>query len=245
MIEFFILILIGLIAAFMSSISGAGTALFSIPLLLIAGVPMTEILAANQVSSSIWTPIASRRYLGNVKVRWSLVLGVGAFGIIGVLIGTTIIEFIPVPTLKRIMGGIILVVIFFIWTKKDFYVSNINKKAPSSFSLLWGLPLGLYQSIFGAASMFSSLMFCKVHSLSLHQSLAYAYAVAFPWCLCAAIAFFLKGWVVWSVAIPFSLGSTLGAFIGSNLGSSISAKSLRKVILLFGAFMGAHFLLNA
>jgi uncharacterized membrane protein YfcA len=245
MIDFLLLIAIGLFSACMSSVSGAGTALFSMPLLLIAGIPVTSILAANQVSSSIWTPIASRCYAGNVAIRWPLVFGIGGFGILGVFAGTVIIEFIPISVFKKIIGVAILLVVTFIATKKDFYEqkNSYNKQKP--LSLLWGFPLGLYQSLFGAASMFSSLMFCKIYSCDLRQSLAYAYAVAFPWCVCAATIFYFKGWVVWSLVIPFAIGSTFGAYFGSKIGSRLSTKNLRKIVLFIGMMLGIRFILFA
>ena len=227
----------------MSSISGAGTAIFSMPILMIMGVPVTSILAANQVSSSIWTPIASKNYSGNIAIRWPLVFGIGGLGLLGVFVGTVGIEYIPMPIFKRIIGFVILGVMIFIATKKDFYEQKNKHKNQHSFYLLWGFPLGLYQSLFGAASIFSSMMFCKVYSCDLRQSLAYAYAVAFPWCVFAATIFYFKGWVVWSVAIPFALGSTIGAYMGSRIGSTLSSKSLQKIVLILGTIMGLRFVL--
>lgn len=243
MIDFLIITAIGLFSAFMSSISGSGTAIYSMPLLLMAGAPVTAILAANQISSSIWTPIASKSYLGSVKIRWPLVFGIGGFGILGVFAGTVVIEFIPVSVFKRIVGFVILLVISFIAVRKDLCEQKNNCHNPKAVYILWGFPLGLYQALFGAASMFSSMMFSKVYNCDLRQSLAYAYAVAFPWCLSAAIIFYFKGWVIWELVIPFTIGSTFGAYIGSKIGSTLSIKNLRRIVLLIGAVVGLRFIL--
>jgi len=240
MIEYALLISIGLFSAFMSSISGTGTAIFSMPLLIMLGVPVPAILAANQVSSSVWTPIASRSYLGNTPIRWRLLLAFSGIGVIGVFCGTAIIESIPVSVFKRVMGLVILLVIAYVASRKDF---SCEAQEPKASAVLWGIPLGLYQSIFGAASLFSSLVFVRFYYFSLHQALSYAYAVAFPWCLTAAIVFYYKGWIVWSVAIPFAMGSLLGAYLGSKMGSKISSDNLRTIVLILGACMGVRFIL--
>jgi uncharacterized membrane protein YfcA len=107
--------------------------------------------------------------------------------------------------------------------------------------LLWGFPLGFYQSIFGAATIFSSFMFSNVFSLNLSRALGYSYAVAFPWCLCTAILFYLKGWFVWEIILPFTFGSVIGGYVGSKVGSCVSTKMLRSFVLVFGGVMGFRF----
>lgn len=239
--EFLEVSFIGFISALMSSVSGAGTALFSTPLLLSLGVGLPAILSSNQFSSTVWTPIASLNYLKKSAQEWPIILGVTSFGLVGVLLGVSIIHLIPISLLKRIMGVAIILIVLLIALKKDLLKAEHDTRSFSFFLSLWGFPLGLYQSIFGAATIFSSIMFSKVYSLNLTQALSYSYAVAFPWCFCAAVLFYIKGWIIWSVALPFTFGSTCGAYLGSRLGSSLSAKTLRNLVLAFGSVMGLRF----
>ena len=94
--ESLLYLLIGFVSALMSSMSGAGAALFATPALLAYGVGLPAVLAANQFAATAWTPIASKNYLKCARLELRLVASVGATGVLGAWLGFKIISHIPV-----------------------------------------------------------------------------------------------------------------------------------------------------
>ena len=87
--------LIGFVSALLSSMSGAGAALFATPFFLEIGSSLPTILACNQVCAALWTPIASRNYRLGASLDNMLIAGVASVGLVGVYFGYRLAIFLP------------------------------------------------------------------------------------------------------------------------------------------------------
>ncbi len=236
---------IGFLSAFLSSVSGAGAALFATPLLVSLGVSLPSVLACNQLCAAIWTPIASRNYRRGDLLDLPLVLAVAAMGCVGAYYGYSMAMCSPVERMKPLIGALILLVVTVVWFRPAIQrrVSEISQKS-RALAILFGFPLGAYQAFFGGGNtLFSSLMFSHTQGFDFRLALAHSYSVAFVWCSLSAFLFWRGGWVDWNIAIPAVPGSLAGAFLGSMCGSNLSNAALRRVFLLVGAVMGSKLLL--
>jgi uncharacterized membrane protein YfcA len=235
---------IGFISALLSSMSGAGAALFATPLFLWAGVSLPTALACNQLCAAVWTPIASRNYKGRGSLDRRLVAGVAAVGIVGVCFGYKLAMNLPPERFKPTIGVLILLVVGVVWMRPVRSGSSSSRRGSRVISMAFGFPLGAYQAFFGGGNtLFSALMFCRIRGFDFKRALAHAYAVAFVWCSLAALLFWIEGWMRWDVVIPAVVGSTVGASLGSYYGRGLSHTALRRVFLIAGAFMGGRLLL--
>ena len=236
-------LLIGFISAFVSSMSGAGAALFATPLFLSCGVSLPTILACNQLCAALWTPIASRNYtLGEVLDR-RLVVGVAGVGVIGVWFGYKLAMILPPERFKPIIGALILLVVVAVWLRPSRGSERSSRIRYRAISIAFGFPLGAYQAFLGGGNtLFSSLMFGRTRGFDFKRALAHAYAVAFVWCSVSAMLFWIEGWMRWDVVAPAAIGSMAGASLGSRYGRALSHAALRRVFLIVGAFLGARLL---
>jgi uncharacterized membrane protein YfcA len=237
------LLLIGFISALLSSSTGAGAALFATPLLVSLGIPLPFILASNQFSAAMWTPIAVSNYIKGNKLNYNLVISVGLIGSIGVFIGYNFVKILPVYYLKNLIGLLIISVVFVVYFKKSIFTPGIAAKNTFTKMKVLGLPLGIYQSIFGSGNtLFSSIFFCNLCGFELKKSLAHSYSVAFIWCLLSSLLFFFDGFIKFEVVVPVSCGALLGAYLGSKYGSSLKTETLKKLFLFFGGVLGVKLL---
>lgn len=236
---------IGFLAAFLSSLTGAGASLFATPLLLSLDIPVTTVLACNQLCAALWTPIASGNYRRGERLDAPLVCLVATAGIVGVWSGYLIAIRMPAEQMKPLIGAIILAVVSVVWCRPRGSAACDARKDARWLAIVAGFPLGAYQAFFGGGNtLFSSLMFMRTQGFDFRRALAHSYAVAFVWCALSALLFWLGGWVQWGIAVPTAAGSLVGAFLGSRFGSVLSNNSLRRLFLVSGAGMGCKLLLD-
>jgi uncharacterized protein len=240
-----ILVAVGFFSALLSSMSGAGAALFSTPFLLFYGADLPAALASNQFSAALWTPLASQSYKTEYRINRTLILAVACVGTAGVFFGYRVATLIPPPILKPIVGCIMLMVVVAMWRQP--IRSEISAKQVSRSlwtTALLGFPLGAYQAFFGSGNtLLSSLVLGRTQGFDFKLSLAHAYAVASVWCSVSALLYWLEGWMEWEIAVPAAVGSVAGAALGSRYGSSLSSSHLRRVFLSAAAIMSCVMLL--
>lgn len=95
-----LLIGVGLVVATAAGIVGIGGPMLTVPLLVAAGVPVLESLAAAQVQSIVIATVGTVGYLANGSIDWSLAALVGLPELAGVLIGWKIAHALPTHQLK-------------------------------------------------------------------------------------------------------------------------------------------------
>ncbi|KOG88298.1 sulfite exporter TauE/SafE family protein [Streptomyces varsoviensis] len=101
---------LGFAVAAASGIVGIGGPMLTVPLLVAAGVPMLESLAAAQAQSVVIAGIGTLGYVAHGAVDWRLAALVGVPEIAGVLIGWKIARALPTRTLKYALVAALLAV---------------------------------------------------------------------------------------------------------------------------------------
>ncbi len=104
------IVVLGFAVAAASGIVGIGGPMLTVPLLVAAGVPMLESLAAAQAQSVVIASIGTLGYVAHGAVDWRLAALVGVPEIAGVLIGWKIARALPTRTLKYALVAALLAV---------------------------------------------------------------------------------------------------------------------------------------
>ena len=147
-------------SALLSSMSGAGAALFATPLFLAAGMSLPTVLACNQLCAALWTPIASRNYKVGEPLDRRLVIGVALMGLVGVGLGYKVAMMLSPEQFKPIIGALILVIVGMSWFRPARPGKQSSAKCSRALAIVLGLPLGAYQAFFGGGNtLLSSLMY--------------------------------------------------------------------------------------
>ncbi|MFJ9122498.1 sulfite exporter TauE/SafE family protein [Streptomyces sp. NPDC102340] len=101
-------VLIGVVVAVVAGLFGLGGPMLSVPLLVVAGLPVLSSLAAAQAQSIVIASVGTVAYVLHGSVDWRLAALVGIPELVGVLIGWRIAHAIPARRLKYAMVAFLL-----------------------------------------------------------------------------------------------------------------------------------------
>jgi uncharacterized protein len=99
---------VGLLVAVAAGLFGLGGPMLSVPLLVIAGLPLLPALAAAQAQSVVIASVGTVGYLVHGSVDWALAVLVGVPELAGVMIGWKIAHAVPTRKLKYALAGTLL-----------------------------------------------------------------------------------------------------------------------------------------
>lgn len=99
---------IGFVVAVVAGLFGLGGPMLSVPLLVVAGLPVLSSLAAAQAQSIVIASVGTVAYVVHGAVDWRLAALVGVPELVGVLIGWRIAHALPARRLKYAMVAFLL-----------------------------------------------------------------------------------------------------------------------------------------
>lgn len=120
--NFAIIFLVSCFATILSTLSGGGSTLITVPLWILIGYPPAVAQAASKVNGVFWTPLAARNYLRGSEIDLPLLFGLTVFGLLGSYFGILLFAGLETSTIKPIIGGIILLLVSYSFFKRDFGV---------------------------------------------------------------------------------------------------------------------------
>ena len=111
-----------------SAISGGGAGLLQLPALILCGVPYYQALASHKLATvalGIGGSLRNYKSLGNdISVAWQILI----FGLPGVILGASVVEYISEKYLYLILGIISILLAFYSFLKPDLGLSSGNKE---------------------------------------------------------------------------------------------------------------------
>jgi len=102
---------IAFVAALLGSMSGGSASALTTPAWLAMGVPLPTAVATDKLAGALWTLLGARNYLAGRSVDWRLLAGMISLGLIGAWFGALVIVRLDPEILKRVVGGLILLLI--------------------------------------------------------------------------------------------------------------------------------------
>lgn len=234
-----------LLSSFLSAMSGGGSTVISLPILLWAGIPLPLAIATHRVAAVFWTPITAYNYLKGRKIDWVFLLLFAAIGLIGIYFGVQMLTSVNEELLSRIIGGIILAFVLYTAFKKDLGLKE--HKIASTFkrrlSYVLALPMGFYEGLLGSGNgiAFAALTF-YTRGFDLIHALGYYFAIAFFWVVFESFLLIEKGFFDWKIMLAGITGSILGSFFGSKLARYKGNRFIKQVFIGVGALLSVNLL---
>ena len=111
-----------------SSISGGGAGLLQLPALILSGVPYYQALASHKLATVALGLGGSLRNFKSLKNDINVAYQILIFGLPGVILGASIIEFISEKYLYLFLGIISITLAFYSFLKSDFGLSSLKKE---------------------------------------------------------------------------------------------------------------------
>jgi uncharacterized membrane protein YfcA len=221
--------------------SGGGSSIIAIPLFATMNISLVLATAIQKVSAVFWVIPAARNYLTDRKIDWRFLIFFTILGLIGVFLGVILLVSITQQSLKVLIGVLILIMVFYVFLKKDFGLKS-EKEVPNwkkRLSYVFAPLFGFYESIFGSGNgILFSVAGVKTRGYELSESLGYYYAIAFAWVVVTAAILISKGFYDVPIMTIAVIGSTLGGHLGSKFARYKGNKFIKYVFCIIGLILG-------
>ena len=243
MFDQLILFVASLVANFFSALSGGGAGLIQFPMLIFLGLPFGVALATHKVASVALGLGATLRHLKahHLERRFSLIIL--AAGLPGVILGASIILFVPERLATLLLGVLTLGLGLYSLFKPDLGLAHVPKNRDGR-ALMVGVA-GLFFVGFLNGSITSGTGLFLTMWLIHHFGLDYKRAVAYTLVLCGlvwngtgALVLGMLGTVAWTWMPALLAGSILGGYLGShvaiNKGNMWIKRAFESITILIG-----------
>lgn len=220
MIEYILLIFVGICVGFINTMAGGGS-LLTLPALIFLGLPPTVANGTNRVAIVIQTAMATAGFKSKKVSTFPFNIYLGISALIGSIIGARIAVDIKGETFNKILSIIMVIVLLIIIFKPKMKVEDISERITGKY--LWiGIIafffFGIYGGFINAGIGFVLILFLhNVNRMSLVRSNATKVAVVFMYTFSALVVFILNDKVNWKMGLILAIGNAIGAWVSSRI----------------------------
>ncbi len=245
-----ILTIIGLsltaaVVCFFTAMTGSGSGLILVPLLILAGLSPVQAIAVHKFET-LWTVVSGFRYWKNKQVLtldfpWYVFLGSA-----GTFLGAREIHFISNQTLQIIVGSAILIVallMMFFHKKPDPKEIKLWKRVVLIIAMLL---FGFYEGMYGSGNGFfiAALFFSLIGSNEV-KTVGMITVLAAFWNFFAVLTHLTYGSLLLKYALPIGAGAMIGAWFGAGYAMKSGKNFVRKIIITIASIGGTVLLSQA
>ncbi len=237
------ILLISFFSNTFSAISGGGAGLLQLPSLILFGVPYYQALASHKLATvalGLGGSLRNYKSLKNdINVAWQILF----FGLPGVIIGASIVEFISEQYLYLFLGIFSILLAFYSFFKSDLglissknKINLIHKVRFLIFIFLIGILNG---SISSGTGLMVTILLIKTFGMDFLRSISLTFfTVGIFWNFTGAIFLTRIGTVSSNILVLLIVGSFTGGYLGAHLsklkGNILIKKTFTIVCLIVG-----------
>jgi len=219
LLQYGLLILVGMIAGVINTLAGGGS-LLTLPVLIFMGLPPNVANATNRVGIAFQALIGTAGYRskGISNFPFNIYLGISA--LIGSLIGAQIAVDIKGDTFNKLLAVIMIIVVAIIVFKPKVTDLKMPERLTGKYlfyAIIGFFFIGIYGGFINAGIGFVIILFLNnVNRLSLIKTNATKVSLVFIY-TCGALALFAyNGTVDWSSGFVLAIGTSIGAWWSSR-----------------------------
>jgi len=226
-----------------SAISGGGAGLLQLPSLILFGVPYYEALASHKLATvalGIGGSLRNFKSLRNdIYVAWQILI----FGLPGVILGTSIVEYISEKYLYLCIGIISIILAIYSFFKSKLGLSSSNTKLNLFHKIRFYIFIFLIGILNGSISsgtgLLVTILLIKTFRLDFLRAISLTFfTVGIFWNFAGAIFLSRIGSFASQTLIILIIGSFTGGYFGAHLsklkGNLLVKKTFTTVCLLVG-----------
>ena len=242
--------LISLISNTFSAISGGGAGLLQLPALILFGIPYYQALASHKLATvalGIGGSLRNCKSLRNeIYLAWQILI----FGLPGVIVGVSIVEFISEKYLYFILGIFSILLALYSFLKSDLGLASRHKKLnlihKIRFSVLIFLIGILNGSISSGTGLLVTMLLIKTFGMDFLRAISLTFfTVGIFWNFTGAIFLSKIGTVPSNILLLLILGSFTGGYLGAHLSNLKGNKSIKKAFTLVCLIIGISLLIKS
>ena len=233
-----------------SAISGGGAGLLQLPALILSGVPYYQALASHKLATVALGLGGSFRNYKSLKndiyVAWQILI----FGLPGVIIGASIVEFISEQYLYLFLGIFSILLAFYSFFKSDLGLSSgnnelnlIHKIRFLIFIFLIGILNG---SISSGTGLLVTILLIKTFEMDFLRAISLTFlTVGIFWNFTGAIYLSKIGSVPSNILLLLIVGSFTGGYFGAHLSRLKGNTLIKNTFTIVCFFVGMSLLIKS
>jgi len=233
-----------------SAISGGGAGLIQLPALILSGVPYFQALASHKLATvalGIGGSLRNYKSLGNdIIVAWQILI----FGLPGVILGASLVEYISEKYLYLILGIISILLAFYSFIKPDLGLSSGNKKLNFVHKIRFFIFIFLIGILNGSISsgtgLLVTILLIKTFEMDFLRAISMTFfTVGIFWNFVGAVFLARIGSVPLNLLIVLIIGSFTGGFFGAHLSKLNGNILIKKTFITVCIFVGISLLIKS
>ena len=226
-----------------SAISGGGAGLLQLPALILSGVPYYQALASHKLATVALGIGGSLRHYKSLGNDMGVAFQILIFGLPGVILGSSIVEYISEKYLYLILGIISILLAFYSYLKPDLGLLSGKNKLDLNhkirflfFIFLIGILNG---SISSGTGLLVTILLIKTFQMDFLRAISLTFfTVGIFWNFIGAVFLARIGSVPSNILIVLIIGSFTGGYFGAHLsklnGNVLIKKTFITVCILVG-----------
>ncbi len=233
-----------------ASISVGGAGLLQLPALILSGVPYYQSLASHKlakVALGIGGSLRNYKSLGNdISVAWQILI----FGLPGVILGSSIVEYISEKYLYLILGIISILLAFYSFLKPDLGLSSGNNKLNFVHKikfLIFIFLIGILNgSISSGTGLLVTILLIKTFEMDFLRAISMTFfTVGIFWNFAGAVFLARIGSVPSNILIALLIGSFAGGYFGAHLSKLNGNIRIKKTFITVCILVGISLLIKS
>jgi len=211
------------LAGFVDAMVGGG-GLVQLPAMFILQPQLTlvQTLATNKTASFFGTSVATARYIKRVDIDWRHLAPAIISAFIGSFCGALLVSYIHKEQFMPFIICILLLVLVYTVFRKNLGLHHNVKRLSSLkyylFAIGTGSIIGMYDGMIGPGTgSFLIFAFIVLFRLRFLHASANAKLLNCVTNFSALTFFFVRGNILWHIALPVGAANMLGNYIGSHI----------------------------
>lgn len=215
------LFIIGFFTSLAGTLAGGG-GLIGMPAMMLYGLPVHTIIAANKFSNTISSFSSFFVLLKGKNIKLKDALRIIPFSVFGGMTGALFASMINEMVMTFIAVILLLCALGLQFIKKPSHEQNEAKQIPKKiYPLLFGI--GVYDGMFGPGQATLNMQVYFQHGFSYLKTIAFTRFQTFLSCFGAFVMYLGSGLVHWNIAFSLACGSILGAQLSIRIAKKIKA----------------------
>ena len=248
--QYLIIFFISFFSNTFSAISGGGAGLIQLPALILSGIPYYQAIATHKLATVALGVGGSLRNHKSLKNDIDVLFQLLIFGLPGVVLGASLIEFILVEYLYLILGLFSIFLALYTFRRSDLGLLSGKKKINLIYKLRFGIFIFLIGILNGSISsgtgLLVTILLIKTFEMDFLRAVSLTFfSVGIFWNATGAIFLSTNGSILSNLLILLILGSLIGGFLGAHLSNLKGNKLIKKTFTIVSLSAGISLLIKS
>ncbi|ROM89065.1 sulfite exporter TauE/SafE family protein [Pseudomonas brassicacearum] len=209
------LVILGVITGFVGTNTG-GSVFLTVPVMIWLGIPPQSSIATARLAS-VGTMVAGLRHFHNKgKVDYVVAIPAAALGLLGALVGASLLLQIDPSLLHRIIGLLTLLLVALSLTKKPSSPDTTPSMARRLLGYILFIPIGMIGGLFGGQAKLSTYLYIIFFKKTISESVGTRKVGGLVLSIGSLMIFGVSGIINWQYGCCLIIGTLLGANAGSK-----------------------------